>query len=52
MLSKYIPLLDEVYKDYKPTELIPSSFEWALYMKIKYELDRPTLKEILEKYDK
>lgn len=49
-LGKYIPLFDKAYKDYEPQELVPGTFEWALYMKIKFELDRPTLKEWMEKY--
>lgn len=47
MITKYIPLLDEVYKNYEPQKPVPGTFEWALYMKMKLELHRPTLRDFL-----
>ena len=48
MITKYIPLLDEVYKNYEPQKPVPGTFEWALYMKMKLELDRPTLRDFFK----
>ena len=47
MITKYIPLLDEVYKNYEPQKPVSGTFEWALYMKMKLELYRPTLIDFL-----
>jgi len=48
MITKYIPLLDETYKNYKPQKPASGTFEWALYMKMKLELYRPTLKDFFK----
>ena len=52
MITKYIPLLDEVYKNYESQKPMPGTFEWALYMKIKLGLNVPTLKGLMNKYGK
>lgn len=49
MIEKYIPLLDETYKNYETQNPVLGTFEWALYMKIKLGLDAPTLKELMDK---
>jgi len=48
MITKYIPLLDETYKNYEPQKPVPGTFEWALYMKMKLELYRPTLRDFFK----
>ena len=48
MITKYIPLLDEVYKNYEPQKPVPGTFGWALYMKMKLELGRPTLRDFFK----